>query len=635
MFDTIPKLLRDFAFNRSSKNVLFEKDENGVFHPITWNKLYELCSSFGAGLLSLGVKKGDHIGIISDNRSEWLIADFGILGIGCADVPRGSDSMADEIAYILNHGDCSVALAEDETQLQKILSVRKSIPRLRNIIVIDPHYEKTAAKRGRIRLFTFREILTLGKEQLKKDPDCFNRCINEGEPADLATIIYTSGTTGEPKGVMLSHSNYMHQIRAPLTPLNIGEGDLFISVLPIWHSFERAVDYAAIFASATLAYSKPISQVLLNDMEKISPTIFPSVPRIWEKVKQGIYKKVDEEGGIKKSLFLFFIAVGTLHSKLYTMFRGLKPQFKRRYRVLDMLLSVVPLVLLTPLNLLGQVLVFRKIKNRLGGKFRFGVSGAGALPPHVDDFFSAAGILLLEGYGLTEAAPIVSVRSSRHAVPGTIGAPLPEVRVKVVDDSGTELPPGHKGVLFVKGPNVMLGYYKKPEETEKTIAENGWLDTGDLAMLTHKGEIKILGRVKDTIVLLGGENIEPEPIEETVKELPLVDQVMVVGQDQRYLGALVIPAKGELEEHAKQKGISFENFEDLVASEAARALIMSEINQLVSPKRGFKLFERIHKIHLLAKAFEVGIELTHTLKLRRIVITETYRPEIDRLFGSR
>lgn len=632
MFDTIPKLLRDFAVNRSSKNVLLEKDASGVFQPITWNKLYDLCSSFGAGLLSLGVKKGDHIGIVSDNRSEWLIADLGILGIGCADVPRGSDSMADEIAYILNHGDCSVALAEDETQLNKILSVRKSLPHLRSIIVIDPRYEKTAQKRWRIRLFTFREILELGKVQFQKDPECFNRSINEGEPADLATIIYTSGTTGEPKGVMLSHSNYMHQIRAPLIPLNISEKDLLISVLPIWHSFERAVEYVAIFASATLAYSTPISQVLLDDMKKISPTIFPSVPRIWEKVKQGIYRKVDEEGGLKKSLFLFFVAVGTLHSNLYTMFRGLKPQFKRRCRGLDMLLSVVPLVLLTPLNLLGQILVFSKIKNRLGGKFRFGVSGGGALPPHVDDFFSAAGILLLEGYGLTETAPIVSVRSNRHPVPGTIGAPLPEVRVKAVDDSGTELPPGSKGVLYVKGPNVMLGYYKKTEDTEKTITENGWLNTGDLAMLTHKGEIKILGREKETIVLLGGENIEPEPIEETIKESPLVDQVMVVGQDQRYLGALVIPAKEELEEHAKQNDISFERFEDLVAGEAARAAIMAEINQLVSPKRGFKLFERIHKIHLFAKSFEVGVEMTHTLKLRRNVITEIYRSEIDSLF---
>jgi len=632
MFDTIPKLLRDFAVNRSSKNVLLEKDASGVFQPITWKKLYDLCSSFGAGLLSLGVKKGDHIGIISDNRSEWLIADLGILGIGCADVPRGSDSMADEIAYILDHGDCTVTLAEDETQLKKILSVRKSVPHLRNIIVIDPGYKKTAQKRGRIRLFTFREIRELGKAQLQKDPNCFNRSINEGEPADLATIIYTSGTTGEPKGVMLSHSNYMHQIRAPLVPLNITEKDLLISVLPIWHSFERAVEYVALFASATLAYSSPISQVLLDDMKKISPTIFPSVPRIWEKVKQGINRKVDEEAGIKKSLFHFFVAVGTLHSKLYTMFRGLKPQFKRRYRGLDMLLSIVPLVLLTPLNLLGQILVFRKIKIRLGGKFRFGVSGGGALPPHVDDFFSAAGILLLEGYGLTETAPIVSVRGARRPVPGTIGAPLPEVRVKVVDDSGIELPPGRKGVLYVKGPNVMLGYYKKPEETKKTIMEDGWLNTGDLAMLTHKGEIKILGREKETIVLLGGENIEPEPIEETIKESPLVDQVMVVGQDQRYLGALVIPDREELEKHARQNGISFQSFEDLVAGETARELIRAEINQLVSPKRSFRLFERIHKIHLLANSFEVGTELTRTLKLRRNVITEIYRSEIDGLF---
>jgi long-chain acyl-CoA synthetase len=633
MLDTIPKLLRDYALNWPAKPVLLEKDENGIFHPITCGELYELCSRFGAGLLSLGVKKGDHIGIIADNRSEWLIADLGILGIGGADVPRGSDSMPDEIAYILRHADCAFTLVENKTQLEKILAIRRSIPRLRNIIVMDPHYEKSTSKKGRIRLFTFREILKLGKKQLEKDPDCFNLGINESEPADLATIIYTSGTTGEPKGVMLSHSNYMHQIRAPHTPLDIGEKDVLISVLPIWHSFERAVEYIFIFAKGTLAYSKPVSQILLEDMVKISPTVFPSVPRIWEKIKQGIYKKVDKEGGIKKSLFYFFVAVGTAHSKLYTMFRGLIPQFKRRYRVLDMLLSIIPLVLLTPVNLLGQLLVFKKIKQRLGKRFRFGVSGGGALPPHVDDFFSAAGILLLEGYGLTET--VVSVRSNRRPVPGTIGEPLPEVQAKVVDEREGSLPPGSRGVLYIKGPNVMIGYYKKPEETQRTINEDGWLNTGDLAMLTHKGEIKILGRVKETIVLLGGENVEPEPIEETIKESAFVDQVMVVGQDQKYLGALVVPNQEELEEYARTYSIPSDTFSDLIAAEEANELIMTEINSLINPRRGFKIFERIHKIRLLAKPFEAGVEMTHTLKLRRNIISELYKKQIDELFTDR
>jgi long-chain acyl-CoA synthetase len=635
MFDTIPKLLRDFAVNRASRTVLLEKAENGIFQPIIWSELYDRCSSFGAGLLSLGAKKGDHIGIISENRSEWLIADLAILCIGCADVPRGTDSMANEIAYILHHGDCRIALAEDESQLDKILSVRKTIPNLKTIIVIDPRYERTFKSRGRIKLFTFGEVLELGRQKLQKDPDCINLRINSGEPADLATIIYTSGTTGEPKGVMLSHSNYVHQIKAPLTPLEITDKDILLSVLPVWHSFERAVDYVAIFAPAILAYSKPISHVLLDDMAKISPTIFPSVPRIWERVKQGIYRKVDEEGGVKKGLFLFFVAVGTLYSKLLSMFRGLKPQFKPRIRLLDILMSIIPLLILTPFNQLGQMLVFRKIRSRLGGKFRFGVSGGGALPPHVDDFFSAAGILLLEGYGLTETSPIVSVRSNRRPVPGTIGAPLPYVQVKVMDEEGRELPPGRKGVLLVKGPNVMLGYYKKPEETAKTIRGDGWLDTGDLAMLTHRGEIKILGRVKETIVLLGGENVEPEPIEETIKESPLIDQVMVVGQDQKYLAALVVPAREELEEYARLHGISFVKFEDLVSSERVREVISGEINQLIGPKRGFKLFERIHRIHLLGKPFEAGTEMTHTLKMRRNIISEIYRTEIDKLFREK
>ena len=632
MIDTISKLFRDFSVNKGDLEALLSKDKSGVFQPTTWRMLYEVASRFGAGLLSLGAKKPDHIGIISDNRKEWIVADLGILGIGCADVPRGSDSTAVEISYILKHADCSITLVENQVQMDKVLVVKGSLPGLKTIIVMDPDYQQTSATQTGVRILTFQEILDRGGDYLKKNPDCFETLINASEPADLVTIIYTSGTTGEPKGVMLTNANYMHQIKAPLVPLEIVEGDIFLSVLPIWHSYERALEYVAFFAGCTLAYSKPISQVLMDDMAKVRPTIFPSVPRIWEKVKQGIYRKVAEEGGVKKILFDFFVRIGSAHSRLHTMFRGLKPQFKKRYRIFDAVISVVPLILLTPLNLLGQALVFSKLKKRLGGRFKFGVSGGGALPKHVDEFFAAAGILLLEGYGLTETSPIVSARESRKPVPQTIGPPLPEVLVRVVDENGNTLGPGEKGVLHIKGPNIMLGYYKRPEETSKTISEDGWLNSGDLAMLTHRGEIKILGRVKETIVLLGGENIEPTPIEDTICESAYIDQVMVVGQDQRHLGALVVPNQQSIEEYAHSFGIGFNGYEALLADENINHLVMDEINARINPKKGFKLFERIHKAKLLAKVFEPGDEMTHSLKLKRNVIEEKYVKEIMALF---
>jgi len=635
MADTIAKLVREFLTSKPQLTVQWVKDQKGDFRTVSWQELYPQIELFAAGLASLGVKRGDHIGIISDNLPEWLIADLAIQCIGAADVPRGSDSTVMEIEYILEHAECAVSLVENQAQLDKILSVRKSLKKLVTLIVLDPEFSKAAARRDGVEVHTFREVQDQGRGFLARNPGYVEQQIELSRPEELVTIIYTSGTTGEPKGVMLSNRNYMHQIKGPHTPLEIRPDDIFLSVLPVWHSYERAIEYVAIFAGCSIAYSKLISQILIEDMAKVRPTIFPSVPRIWESIKRGILRNIDAEGGVKTALAHFFINVGAAHAKMRTLVRGLQPPFRRRSRFLDALAGIVPMALLTPLNLLGQALVFKKIKHRLGGRFRFGVSGAGALPPHVDDFFAAAGVLLLEGYGLTESAPIVSVRDCRRPVPGTVGAPLPEVEVQVRDEQGRVLGPGEKGVLFLRGPNVMKGYYKKPELTAQAIDRDGWLNTGDLVVLTHRNEIKIVGRAKETVVLLGGENVEPSPIEDVIGESDYVDQVMVVGQDQKFLAALVVPNLDNVTKYAQANGVSFASPADLADSEAIANLIMDEINSRVSLKRGFKLFERVNKVKLLARPFEKGKEITHTLKLKRDVISELYKKDIAELFKER
>jgi long-chain acyl-CoA synthetase len=635
MADTIAKLVRDFVANKPDLTVQWVKDRTGEFHPVSWKTLYRDVRAFAAGLNAIGVRRGDHVGIVSDNMPEWLVADLAMQCIGAADVPRGSDSTTMEIEYILEHAECAVSLAENQAQLDKILSVRKSLKKLKTLVIMDPAFQKDSARKDGVSLLTFREVLEKGGEALKREPNFVEQQIEAGKPEELATIIYTSGTTGEPKGVMLSNRNYMHQIRAPHTPLEISSSDIFLSVLPVWHSYERAIEYVAIFAGCSVAYSKLVSQILIEDMAKVRPTIFPSVPRIWEAIKRGILRNIDNEGGLKAALAYFFIGVGSAHAKLRTRFRGLAPRFQRRSVLLDAAVSCLPLLLLTPLNLLGQALVFSKIKHRLGGRFRFGVSGAGALPPHVDDFFAAAGVLLLEGYGLTESAPIISVRDCRRPVPSTVGNPVPEVEVKVLDEQGLELGPGQKGVLYVRGPNVMMGYYKKPELTAQTVDREGWLNTGDLVLLTHNQEIRIVGRAKETVVLLGGENVEPSPIEDVIGESDFVEQVMVVGQDQKFLAALVVPNLENVTKYAQANGVSFASTADLYASEPINNLIMDEINQRVSPKRGFKLFERVNKVRLLEHPFERGKEITHTLKLKRDVIGDLYKKEIAELFKER
>ena len=635
MEDTVVKVHLGVAQRYPNSVALMSKDKKGDWSSITFREFAGLYECFGAGMLEFGVKRGDHVGVISENCKEWLIANLGILGIGAADVPRGSDTMPEEARFILHHADCAISLAENAEQLNKILGKKRDIPLLKSIIVMDDEFRPEDFKEPTesVQITTYRHIMELGKKRLAADPQAWRREMEKGTPEELATIIYTSGTTGEPKGVMLTHANFLHNIRTIPNAIHVGPADIFLSVLPVWHSFERMIDNFALSQGTALAYSKPIAKVMLADMAAVRPTIMASVPRIWEGVRAAIYRNVNEEGGIKKALFQFFLAVGSAHATATNLVKGLLPQFIRRYRMLDFLLGIIPFILLFPLKALGNLLVFSKIKARLGGRFRFTVSGAGALPPYIDNFFGAAGVLLLEGYGLTETTPVVSVRLQDHPVARTIGPVLAEMQVKFLDpETGREVGPGKKGVIHLKGPNVMKGYYKRPDKTAEVLSADGWLNTGDLGMMTFKGELKIIGRTKETIVLLGGENVEPVPIEDTILESEYIDQVMVVGQDQKFLAALVVPNDEALERYAMEKEVGWSDKTDLMDNAQIMQRISDEINSRINSKLGFREFERVFRFKLLPKHFQVGVELSAKQSVKRNTIAEIYKKEIAGLF---
>ncbi len=631
MNKTIPKMFKKITDQYPDSIVQLSKDREGKFQPTSYRQLYEEVKTFGSGLLALGIKRGDHLGLISENRKEWLIADLAILAIGAADVPRSCDTMPRELKFILGFAECKTTFVENEEQFKKILSINKDLPSLKRIIVFDKDFSKSAAGKGAagLEVLTFDEVMQKVKEQ---NGDLFEKELEKGKNRDLASIIFTSGTTGEPKGVMLSHENFLYQVRCIPSVIDLAPGDIWLAVLPVWHSFERIMQYIALGYANTLAYSKPIGQIMLPDLAAVRPDYMASVPRIWEAVMTGIYRNVNSQGGVKKALFYFFVAVGKAHAAFLNMLKGLLPQFRKRFRFIDIPLSIIPLILLTPFNLLGNLLVFKKIKHKLGGKFVVAVSGGGALPASVDKFFSAAGILLLEGYGLTETAPVISVRLQKRPVTGTIGPPFPGTEARIVNEHDKVLPPGEKGVLMVRGPQVMLGYYNKPEETAKVLSSDGWFNTGDLAKMTHKGELKIVGRAKDTIVLLGGENVEPAPIEERLRESDYIEQVVVLGQDRKFLAALIVPVMDNIEEYAKTNTIPYMNRDDLVDSPEINELILDEINSLVNPKSGFRGFERIFRFKLSPGSFEVGRELSHKQEVMRHAINELYKKEIKELF---
>jgi long-chain acyl-CoA synthetase len=641
---TLPRLLRRIAEALPDAPAQFTKDRRepkgveGEFEPVSFSELYRQVTAVARGLSSIGVNRGDHVGLISENRQEWLVCDLAVVSLGAADVPRSCDATTGELEFILGFSECRLVIVEDGTQAGRVASLSGTLKDLETILVIDPAFDPADAgfdPPRKLSLVTYAELLEKGEAaENANDALDVEKEIDAGEENDVATIIFTSGTTGAPKGVMLSHGNFLHQVRHVPDLIEVGPGDRWLCVLPVWHSFERIMQYVAIGSASSLCYSKPKGPVLLADMAAVRPTWMASVPRIWEALMSGVYRNIRAKGGISFSLFTFFVAVGGAHASATDRVLGRKPRFSPRSRIVDFLAGIVPYLLLFPLRALGNVLVFAKIKEKLGGRFVAGISGGGALPEAVDTFFSAAGILLLEGYGLTESAPVLSFRPQNHPVPGTIGPIFPGTEYRIVDESGRIVPPGEQGILLAKGPQVMLGYYRKPELTREVLSEDGWLNTGDLAVATIDGELKIVGRAKDTIVLRGGENVEPLPIEQKLQESTYIQTAVAVGQDKKYIAALLVPDFESLETYAKEQGTVVGDRSELLASDRIQGLIQAEVSRLVSRDTGFKTFERIARFRLLEREFEVGGELSAKQEIKRHVIDEQYSREIEALFEA-
>jgi long-chain acyl-CoA synthetase len=371
---------------------------------------------------------------------------------------------------------------------------------------------------------------------------------------------------------------------------------------------------------------------LLADFQILNPQVLPAVPRVFEAVYDGINRAMRKTGGFVYLMYSFFVNAGILHARISrTLFRK-TARFHCDCLPLLWIALFIPWILLYPVKQLGNILVFGKIRAKLGNAFRAGVSGGGALPPAIDNYFWAVGINVVEGYGLTETAPVVSVRPIPAPVFGTVGTAIRGVEVRVVDDKGNVLGKCKKGVLQVKGSTVMKGYYKRDDLTQKVMTKDGWFDTGDIAILTVNNEIVLRGRMKDTIVLRGGENVEPLPLEMKLNESRFIKTSVVLGQDERYLAALIVPDQEELELYAKENGIPFNSYEELLKNDDISSMFETEIASLVSAKNGFKMFEKINKFALLKKDFEVGVELSAKQEVMRYRINTLYAKEIKNLF---
>ena len=606
------------------------KNEKGIFVSTTYIQLLEKTKAIASALRELGVKRGDRIGLLSDNRPEWLDLDLSILSLGAIDVPRGRDAMEYEIEYILKTTEAEVCVVENLDLYKKLTSVIDRLPTLKYIIAIDE-----AGIDIKDKVISYKALLSRGLERLgfEGEREIIEREVMLGDENDTATIIFTSGTTGLAKGVMSTHGNFLYICSVGNVLYPFKKGEKWLSVLPVWHSFERIIQYLFISLSHTIVYSKPIGKIMLTDIQRENPDYMGSVPRIWETVKAGVYQNVRSMSKVKKALFNFFLSVGKHYSNAEKKVLGSTAHTKSGSVMTDRVLGFFPYIILKPFNLLGQKLVFSQVKNKLGKNFKFGISGGGSMGKDVEEFFAAVGIKLLNGYGMTETGPVIGISDTRCPKKAFI-APLPNTKVKVVDlETGKEKGIGEKGELIIKGDQVMKGYYKDEMRTNMIIDKDGWLHTGDLAIMSKEGDFSLVGRAKDTIVLSGGENIEPAPIEKALISSQYIETAVVIGQDRKALGALIVIDRKNCERFLKESGVPYMNRDHLETIEEVRSLINREIARLISKTNGFKTYEQVSRFALLSESFKVGKELSGKIEVKRNVVNDIYKKEIESIYA--
>ncbi|MDZ4724737.1 MAG: long-chain fatty acid--CoA ligase [Leptospira sp.] len=600
------------------------------FQTKSYAELIDLSLAFSEGISFLNV--GDRVGFFADNSFEWMVTSIGITFAGCVDVPRASDVTEQDIEFILNHSEAKLVVVENTNLALRVLNLQSKLNHLKYILILDGDLPKQSSK---LEILLYKNIIETGQKKLNISNSNIQNIINQVSPNDLFTLIYTSGTTGTPKGVMLTHANLLSQIER--TPVTLSTQDCAISILPIWHIFERTFELFSM-ANGVCTYYTNIRS-LKEDLAIVKPTFMASAPRLWESIYGGILGNISKSPRTKQVMFEIATTLGKIQFQTTQILFGndLRLDNLSIWIRLYSLFTAFCLWAFTYLPyLLFDALVLSKIRNATGGRLRGSVSGGGALPFHIDEFFNSIGIPVLEGYGMTETSPVIAVRSFSSLVAGTVGPLYIDTSLRLVDIKTGEvfldteigkIVYGKKGEIHVKGPQVMAGYYKNPEATNKVL-KDGWMNTGDLGLMTANDCLKIVGRTKETIVLLGGENVEPVPIEAKLLESEWIDQIMVVGQDRKFLSALVVPNQ-----------ILVQNLDvDLSQGKNINKLkekIQQEIKSKINADTGFKSFERVVDVSILTKPFEVGDELTAKLSLKRHVILEKYQDLIENIYKGK
>ena len=570
---------------------------DGSYQDISYAELGERVKNFALGLIELGVERGDRVVLLSENCPEWAIADLAIIAAGGVNVPMFPTLTSAQVEYIVKDSGAKIVCVSNENQLKKVEAFRGNVSHLERVIVFDAENVDEANQH-----LTFEGVCDLG-EKVENGAESYRQAAEAASPEDLATIIYTSGTTGDPKGAMLTHHNFMFNAHACIGLVGIGSDDVLLSFLPLSHVFERmAGHYLPLACGATIAYAESPFTVAQN-LGEVRPTVMASVPRLYETMHERILRAVKEGSPVKQKIFGWGVATGSKVSQAIQADKQPSGLLKLKMGI-------------------ANKLVFGKILDRVGGRLRFFVSGGAALPQSIAEFFHAAGVLILEGYGLTETSPVISVNYPDAWKFGTVGKPIPGVEVKIADD----------GEILSRGPHIMKGYYNRPEDTAEAIDSDGWFHTGDIGELDEDGFLKITDRKKNILVLSNGKNVAPQPIESQLVRSDYISQVMLIGDGQKSVGALVVPNFDALEEYGKENGLDIGDMPALVKTPEIRQLIRGEIDSL---SVDFADFERPRMFVVLDREFtQDQDEMTPTLKLKRQVILDHFSDEISAIYGE-
>ena len=594
-FKTIPEMFEKVTKKYGNNKAYLKRKEKGVYHDITYREAYDITENLALGLASLGVRRDDKVAIISENRPEWYYSDFAILSLGAIDVPIYPISTADTVEYILNNSESVGIIVSSKFQLNKVLKIKNKCKKLKFIISLNNDDSE-----GNKDVFTFNEVLSKGKIFKESNPSYFKDKIDLVMEDSLCTIIYTSGTTGEPKGVMLTHKNLLSNVIASASVVEVNDKDVFLSFLPLSHVFERMAGYyLATGCGATIAFAEGIEKISTN-LGEIKPTVMAAVPRLFERIYSKIVRKIEKEPEKKQKIFSWAIEIGKEFAEL-----------KRNGESIPIGLSVK--------RKLADKLVFQKLRAATGGNLRFFISGGAALARELGVFFEAVGILVLEGYGLTESSPVITVNRPNDYKFGSVGKPIPGVEVKIAKD----------GEILAYGPNIMQGYFKKKKETQEVITD-GWLHTGDIGVFDADGFLIITDRKKSLFKTSGGKYIAPTPIENMFLGSKYIDQFIIIGDKRMFVSALIVPDFEALKEYADANRISYEKPEDLIEMKQINEMIEKDFTKF---QKNLANYERIRKFTLLSKPFTIEDgEMTPSLKLKRKVIEERYRDLIEGMY---